>query len=181
MEERPLQGGECGLLLLVHTAQPMDFKSKRVEQLEMQLDGFILALANALKAIPSISAAFQSVSPILQPPIQQEVELAMKEMKVGSTLDQALLDRPGVAEAQLALFVDYQTNVAAYEAWHAYFRQYQPRTLIAWGKNDPFFLVPGAQAYLRDLKDAELVLLDGGHFALEEHAGAVATHIERTF
>ena len=97
------------------------------------------------------------------------------------TLDQALLDRPGVAEAQLALFVDYQTNVAAYEAWHAYFRQYQPRTLIAWGKNDPFFLVPGAQAYLRDLKDAELVLLDGGHFALEEYAGAVATHIKRTF
>jgi tight adherence protein B len=64
---------------------------KRVEQLETQLDGFILALANALKAIPSISAAFQSVAPILQPPIQQEVELAIKEMKVGSTLDQALL------------------------------------------------------------------------------------------
>jgi pimeloyl-ACP methyl ester carboxylesterase/ketosteroid isomerase-like protein len=97
------------------------------------------------------------------------------------THDQALLDRPGVAEAQLALFVDYQTNVAAYDAWHAYFRKEQPRTLVVWGKNDPFFLVPGAEAYLRDLRDAELVLLDGGHFALEEHAATVAAHIKRTF
>jgi pimeloyl-ACP methyl ester carboxylesterase/ketosteroid isomerase-like protein len=95
--------------------------------------------------------------------------------------DQALLDRPGVAEAQLALFVDYQTNVAAYDSWHAYFRDQQPRTLVVWGKNDPFFLVPGAEAYLRDLKDAELVLLDGGHFALEEHAETVAAHIKRVF
>ena len=66
-------------------------RRKRVEQIEFQIDGFMLALANALKAIPSISAAFQSVAPILQPPIQQEVELAIKEMKVGSTLDQSLL------------------------------------------------------------------------------------------
>jgi pimeloyl-ACP methyl ester carboxylesterase/ketosteroid isomerase-like protein len=97
------------------------------------------------------------------------------------THDQALLDRPGVAEAQLALFVDYQTNVAAYDAWHAYFKKEQPRTLVLWGKNDPFFLVPGAEAYRRDLKDAELVLLDGGHFALEEHAATVADHIKRVF
>jgi pimeloyl-ACP methyl ester carboxylesterase len=97
------------------------------------------------------------------------------------THDQPRLDRPGVAEAQLALFVDDQTNVAAYEAWHAYFRKEQPRTLVVWGKNDPFFLVPGAEAYRRDLKDAELVLLDGGHFALEEHAEAVAAHIMRVF
>lgn len=68
-----------------------NMRRKRLEMIEQQLDGFILALANALKAIPSISAAFQSVAAILQPPIQQEVELAIKEMKVGSTLDQALL------------------------------------------------------------------------------------------
>lgn len=97
------------------------------------------------------------------------------------THDQALLDRPGVAEAQLALFVDYQSNVAAYDAWHAYFRKERPRTLIVWGKNDPFFLVPGAEAYRRDLPDAELVLLDGGHFALEENVDEVAAHIERVF
>lgn len=66
-------------------------RAKRKIQIEAQLDGFILALANALKAIPSVAAAFNSVVPILQPPIREEVELATKEMKVGSTLDQALL------------------------------------------------------------------------------------------
>lgn len=97
------------------------------------------------------------------------------------TLDQALLDRPGNAEVQLALFSDYEKNVAAYEEWHAYFRAHRPRTLVVWGKNDPLFLVAGAEAYRRDLPDAEIVYLDGGHFALEEHAGAVAGHIARVF
>ena len=97
------------------------------------------------------------------------------------TLDQALLDRPGVAEAQLALFVDYRKNVAAYDAWHAYLRERQPRTLVVWGKNDPLFLAAGAEAFKRDLRDAEVVFLDGGHFALEEHAEAIAAHIARVF
>jgi ketosteroid isomerase-like protein len=97
------------------------------------------------------------------------------------TLDQALLDRPGNADIQLALFSDYEKNVAAYDQWHAYLRQHQPRTLIVWGKNDPLFIAAGAEAYQRDLKDAELVLLDGGHFVLEEQAAAVADHIGRVF
>lgn len=96
-------------------------------------------------------------------------------------VDQALLDRPGVSEAQLALFVDYQSNVALYDTWHAYLRQHQPKTLVVWGKNDPFFLVAGAEAYARDVPSAEIVLLDGGHFALEEHAGAIAARITRAF
>ena len=66
-------------------------RRKRVEELERQLDGFLLSLANALKSTPSIGAAFQCIAPVLQDPIRQEVELAIKEMKVGSTLDQALL------------------------------------------------------------------------------------------
>jgi tight adherence protein B len=66
-------------------------RRQRVEAIERQLDGFLLALANALKSTPSIGAAFQSVAPILQPPIRQEIDLAIKEMKVGSTLDQSLL------------------------------------------------------------------------------------------
>ena len=82
---------------------------------------------------------------------------------------------------QLNLFSDYENNVAAYGQWHAYFRKQQPRTLIVWGKNDPLFLVPGAEAYKRDLPDVEIVYLDGGHFALEEHAGTVAEHIVRVF
>ena len=97
------------------------------------------------------------------------------------TLDQALLDRPGVAEAQLSLFIDYEKNVGLYEAWHAYFRAQQPPTLVLWGKNDPFFVAAGAEAYKRDLPSAEVVLLDGGHFALEEHADTIADHIKRTF
>ncbi|WP_394829059.1 alpha/beta fold hydrolase [Pendulispora albinea] len=96
-------------------------------------------------------------------------------------LDQAFLDRPGIAEAQIALFIDYEKNVASYDAWHAYFRAHQPKTLVVWGKNDPFFLQAGAEAFRRDLPDAEIVLLDGGHFALEEHAPAVAAHIGRVF
>jgi pimeloyl-ACP methyl ester carboxylesterase/ketosteroid isomerase-like protein len=97
------------------------------------------------------------------------------------TIDQALLDRPGVADAQLELFVDYQNNVAAYEAWHAYFRARQPRTLVVWGKNDPFFVAAGAEAFRRDLPQADIVLLDGGHFALEEYAPEIAGHIKRVF
>jgi pimeloyl-ACP methyl ester carboxylesterase len=97
------------------------------------------------------------------------------------TLDQLLLDRPGIAEAQIALFVDYEKNVAAYDAWHAYLRERQPKTLVVWGKNDPIFLSAGAQAFKKDLRDVEVVLLDGGHFALEEHAPAIAAHITRAF
>ena len=97
------------------------------------------------------------------------------------TLDQALLDRSGIAEVQIALFSDYEKNVAAYDAWHAYFRKEQPRTLVVWGKGDPLFLAAGAEAYKRDLPEAEMVLLEGGHFALEEHAPTIAQHIARVF
>lgn len=97
------------------------------------------------------------------------------------THDQALLDRPGSAERQLALFRDYQTNVAAYDDWHVYFRAHRPKTLITWGRGDPFFTVAGAEAFLRDLPDARLVWLEGGHFALEENADRVAAEIVRSF
>jgi pimeloyl-ACP methyl ester carboxylesterase len=95
------------------------------------------------------------------------------------TFDQALLDRPGNDAIQLDLLHDYTSNVALYDAWHAYFRARQPRTLIVWGQNDPFFTVPGAKAFLNDLPDAELHLIDGGHFLLEEHSEFVAEKITR--
>lgn len=97
------------------------------------------------------------------------------------TLDQAFLDRAGISDAQLAMFIDYQTNVAAYDAWHAYLRSQQPKTLVVWGKNDPFFLAAGAEAFRRDVKDAEVILLDGGHFALEEYAETISAQINRVF
>jgi len=93
------------------------------------------------------------------------------------THDQALLDRPGNADIQLKLFTDYQNNVALYDAWHAYFRRHQPPTLVVWGKNDPLFVAEGAEAFRKDLPDAEIHLLDAGHFALETHAPEIATAI----
>jgi pimeloyl-ACP methyl ester carboxylesterase len=93
------------------------------------------------------------------------------------TFDQMLLDRPGNDAIQLDLFHDYTSNVALYDAWHEYFRLKQPRTLIVWGQNDPFFTVPGAKAFLNDLPKAELHLIDGGHFLLEEHSEFVAGKI----
>ena len=97
------------------------------------------------------------------------------------TLDQALLDRPGTDAYQLDLLEDYKSNVALYDTWHAAFRQYQPKTLIVWGKNDPFFIQAGAEAFLRDLPQAKLVWLDAGHFVLDENAATVAAEIKGKF
>ncbi len=82
--------------------------------------------------------------------------------------DQALLDRPGNADIQLDLFKDYASNVALYPRFQEYFRNHRPPTLIIWGANDKIFPAEGARAFLKDLPDAELHLLDTGHFALED-------------
>jgi pimeloyl-ACP methyl ester carboxylesterase len=95
--------------------------------------------------------------------------------------DQALLDRPGNDLIQLELLFNYQANPPLYPAWQEYFRQHQPRTLIVWGRKDPFFTESGAQAYLRDLPGAELHLLEAGHFALEELHEEIAARINRFF
>jgi len=87
---------------------------------------------------------------------------------------QPLLDRPGNQAIQLALFYDYRTNVPLYPRWQQYFREFQPPTLIVWGAKDPIFPAEGAHPYLRDLPDAELHLLDTGHFALEEDGARIA-------
>jgi pimeloyl-ACP methyl ester carboxylesterase len=92
-------------------------------------------------------------------------------------LDQALLDRPGNKEVQLQLFYDYQFNLDAYPAFQDYFRTHRPPMLIAWGERDEIFGAEGAHAYLRDLPDAELHLLDAGHFALETHGDEIAALI----
>jgi pimeloyl-ACP methyl ester carboxylesterase len=88
--------------------------------------------------------------------------------------DQALLDRPGNADIQLALLYDYGSNPARYPAWQEFFRKYQPPTLIVWGKNDKIFPPTGAHPYAKLLKDIEMNLLDTGHFALEEDSEFVA-------
>lgn len=88
--------------------------------------------------------------------------------------DQRVLDLPGRAEYMEALLWDYQNNPALYPDWQAWLRRRQPKLLAAWGKNDPFFIAPGAEAYRKDVPDANVVLLDTGHFALEEEADTVA-------
>lgn len=95
------------------------------------------------------------------------------------TLDQFFLDRPGNAAIQLDLLYNYQSNVALYDRWHEYFRKRQPRMLILWGKNDPFFTVEGAKAYQRDLPKAELHLIDTGHFALEDFSAFIAERMRK--
>jgi pimeloyl-ACP methyl ester carboxylesterase len=95
------------------------------------------------------------------------------------TLDQVFLDRPGNDNVQLELFFNYSSNLALYPEWQSYFRNHQPPTLIVWGQNDPFFTVEGAKAYQRDLPNAELHLLDTGHFALEDESEAIVNHIRR--
>ena len=84
------------------------------------------------------------------------------------TTDQYYLDRPGNDEIQLALFRNYGTNVSLYDTWQAYFRKYKPATLVISGKNDKIFIAAGAEAFKRDNKDAQISLLNGGHFVLEE-------------
>ena len=95
----------------------------------------------------------------------------------GSSLDDHYLARPGAHEVQLDLFLDYASNVALYPAFQAYFRNHQPPFLAIWGKNDPFFLPTGAEAFKRDIPNADVRFLDTGHFALETHAAEIAAAI----
>jgi pimeloyl-ACP methyl ester carboxylesterase/alkylhydroperoxidase family enzyme len=92
----------------------------------------------------------------------------------GYTLDQHFLDRPGSDEIQLDLLGDYKNNVSGFPKFQEYFRTHKPATLAVWGKNDPFFLPAGAEAFRRDLPDAEIRFVDAGHFTLEAHVDEVA-------
>lgn len=93
------------------------------------------------------------------------------------TLDSALLARAGNAEIQLDLFLDYASNVALYPRFQAYLRAHRPPLLAVWGRNDPFFLPAGAEAFRRDVPNAEVRFLETGHFALETHAEEIGALI----
>jgi pimeloyl-ACP methyl ester carboxylesterase len=95
----------------------------------------------------------------------------------GFSLDNFYLARPGADEIQLDLFGDYKSNVAMYPEFQAYFRKHKPPCLAVWGKHDPFFLPAGAEAFKRDIPDAEVRFLDTGHFALETHCDEIAAAI----
>ena len=95
----------------------------------------------------------------------------------GYSLDNFYLSRPGADEVQLDLFGDYKSNIALYPAFQNYFRTHKPPFLAVWGKNDPFFLPPGAEAFRRDIPNATVRFFDTGHFALETHAAEIAAAI----
>jgi pimeloyl-ACP methyl ester carboxylesterase len=95
----------------------------------------------------------------------------------GYTLDNHYLARPGAHEIQLDLFLDYASNIKLYPEFQEYFRTRRPPLLAIWGRNDPFFLPAGADTFKRDIPGADIRLLDTGHFALETHAGEIATAI----
>ena len=95
------------------------------------------------------------------------------------TLDAALLERPGNKDIQLDLFLDYASNLVLYPAFQQYLRDTKPPLLAIWGKHDPFFIPPGAEAYRRDNPNAVVKFLDTGHFALETHVEEIAAAIHR--
>jgi len=93
------------------------------------------------------------------------------------TLDMALMERPGNKEIQLDLFLNYASNVKLYPKFQEYFRKSKPPLLAIWGKNDPFFIPAGAEAFRKDLPNAQVQFLDTGHFAIETHAVEIASAI----
>jgi pimeloyl-ACP methyl ester carboxylesterase len=159
------------------------------------IEGIVVQNGNAY--VEGISAAFDPLKPFwanrnaeTETPVRTLLTLqttqfqythGMKDASAVSpdswTFDQHFLDRPGNDAIQLDLFHNYTSNVALYDEWHRYFRDKQPRTLIVWGQNDPFFTVAGANAFLKDLPNAELHLLDSGHFAIEDSADFIAERI----
>jgi pimeloyl-ACP methyl ester carboxylesterase len=102
---------------------------------------------------------------------------ATKVSPDGYSLDNFYLSRPGADEVQLDLFGDYKSNIALYPAFQNYFRSHKPPFLAVWGKNDPFFLPAGAEAFKRDIPNATVRFFDTGHFALETHAAEIAAAI----
>jgi pimeloyl-ACP methyl ester carboxylesterase len=163
------------------------------------IEGIVVQNGNAY--VEGIGAAFDPMKPFWANR-NAETEKPVRELlKIGTTIfqythgtkdvsrispdsytvDQLFLDRPGNDAIQLNLLHNYQSNLALYDGWHKFFRNKQPKTLIVWGKNDPFFTVEGAQAYLRDIPKAELHLLDTGHFALEDSSEFIAQQIIKFF
>jgi pimeloyl-ACP methyl ester carboxylesterase len=165
-----------------------------------QVKGFIIQNANAyMEGVgeppkQALLPLWENRNPTTERPAREFVSLAgtkfhwlvgaKNEEKINPDnwiLDQALLDRPGTQDYQVDLLENYKTNLALYDTWQAAFRKYQPKTLIVWGKSDPFFTPAGAEAYKRDLPEARLVWLDAGHFVLDENADVVAREIKSVF
>jgi pimeloyl-ACP methyl ester carboxylesterase len=139
---------------------------------------------------PGVHGAEDNIRQVLQLPVTRgQYENGASSPRLiapdGWTLDQHFLDQPGRKDAQVALALDYHSNVELYPEWQRWLRDHQPPALIIWGRHDAFFGEPGARAYLRDLPGAELHVFDTGHFALEEHlpeiAPLIAAFLDKTY
>lgn len=176
-------GGPIGLRLA--TAHPERVRGLVVQNANAYLEGLTPAVANVFMPLWERGDETGARQMLLAETTQMQYTAGTRHPERLNpdawVLDQALLDRPGSAERQMALFKDYRNNVPLFDVWQAYFRQHQPKTLVAWGRGDPFFGVPGAEAYRRDLTQVRVELLDSGHFALEEDAARVAELIKQTF
>jgi pimeloyl-ACP methyl ester carboxylesterase len=176
-------GGPIGLRLA--TARPALVRGLVVQNANAYVDGLTPAVAGVFMPLWEKGDESGARQMLLAETTRMQYTAGARDAAALNpdawVMDQALLDRPGSAERQMALFNDYRNNVPLYEVWQAYFRTHQPKTLVAWGRGDPFFGVPGAEAFRRDLKDVRVELLDSGHFALEEDAARVAKLIEQTF
>jgi pimeloyl-ACP methyl ester carboxylesterase len=160
-----------------------------------RIDGLVIQNGNAYDAglgpMMDVQKAFWADRQRIEPQIREllTLEVTRAQYTTGAarpellspdawTLDQHFLDLPGRKDVMVELLYDYRSNTARYPEWQAYFREHRPPALIVWGANDEFFTADGARAYLADLPDAELHLLDGGHFALEEHLDVIVERID---
>lgn len=107
----------------------------------------------------------------------RKIQCRSRPGPVGGLQRKGTLSQPGQRQIQSDLFYDYRTNVASYPAWQAWLRQHQPPTLVVWGRYDPSFAVGGATAYKAAVPDAEVHILDAGHFALDEKVDEIASFI----
>lgn len=170
-------GGPVGFRIA--TRHPEWIEGLVVQNANAYLDGLSDAARDLTALKPGVPGAEDAIRGILTPEVtrgQYEGGTADPELVApdGWTADQHFLDLPGRADIQIALGLDYHTNVALYPDWQEWLRTHRPPALVVWGRNDPFFPEPGAHAYLRDLPDAELHVLDTGHFALEDKLPEIA-------
>jgi pimeloyl-ACP methyl ester carboxylesterase len=180
-------GGPVGLR--VATAHPERVAGLVIQNANAYLDGFGENAEGPLKALWKKGRSPETEAPARElyslNGIRLQYVTGARDPQTVSpdswTMDHALLATADRDDVQLRLLEDYKTNLALYPSWQAYFRQHRPKTLVTWGKNDPIFTAPGALAYGRDLPEAEIVLLDTGHFALEEEAEAIGNLIVKTF
>lgn len=176
-------GGPIGLRLA--TAKPEQVRGLVIQNANAYMEGLTPAVAGVFMPLWEKGDETGARQMLLAETTKMQYTAGARQPETLNpdawTLDQALLDRPGSAERQMALFNDYRHNVPLFDVWQAYFRAHQPKTLVAWGRGDPFFGVPGVEAFRRDLNDVRIELLDSGHFALEEDAARVADLIKQTF